>query len=103
MCWAQTQSILLARQLGNLNIYFERTEKSISLFTFQQQQCRPSLRIGHIDTGETLPYGEVGEVLVSGPGVLKAYEGVAVENSHRDGIWLRTGDLGQLDEKTGKQ
>lgn len=47
------------------------------------------------DHGEEVPVGEVGELLVRGPGVLKGYRGDAAATADvltGDG-WLRTGDL----------
>jgi acyl-CoA synthetase (AMP-forming)/AMP-acid ligase II len=51
-------------------------------------------------TGETLPFGEVGEVVVRGDGVMSGYHGdpAATADVLRDG-WLHTGDLGRLDEQ----
>jgi len=55
-------------------------------------------------TQETLPYGEDGEIVVSGPTVMKGYDGDESETektlqTHPDGrVWLHTGDLGMMDE-----
>jgi oxalate---CoA ligase len=51
------------------------------------------------EQGSRLEPGMVGEVIVRGPGVVRAYEGGAEVNrqSFIDG-WLRTGDLGTLDQ-----
>ncbi|GCD88180.1 class I adenylate-forming enzyme family protein [Nocardioides sp. LS1] len=56
------------------------------------------LRIVSLD-GTTLPQGEVGEVVVSGPNVMRGYLGRPEETAAvlTDG-WLRTGDIGFLDE-----
>lgn len=56
------------------------------------------------DTEEELAYGAEGEILISGPTVMKGYlnneaETRAVLRTHQDGrIWLYTGDLGYMDE-----
>ena len=49
--------------------------------------------------GNPLPNGEVGDLYVSGPNVMKGYYGDAVETAAvlQDG-WLKTGDRGYLDQ-----
>lgn len=47
--------------------------------------------------GHPVGAGRVGEVCLSGPNVTEGYEDVAPEE-YRHGKWLRTGDLGVLDE-----
>lgn len=56
------------------------------------------LRIVNLE-GTPLPQGEVGEVVVSGPNVMRGYLGRPEETAAvlTDG-WLRTGDIGFLDE-----
>ena len=55
-------------------------------------------------TRDEVPYGEEGEIVVSGPTVMKGYdnndeETALVLQSHDDGrVWLHTGDLGKMDE-----
>lgn len=56
-------------------------------------------------TDEELPYGEEGEILLSGPTVMKEYmnnpeETAQTLRKHADGLtWVYTGDLGVMDEK----
>jgi acyl-CoA synthetase (AMP-forming)/AMP-acid ligase II len=55
------------------------------------------VKIADVD-GNELPRGEVGEILVSGPTVMKGYwqNGKATADTIRDG-WLWTGDVGSMD------
>jgi acyl-CoA synthetase (AMP-forming)/AMP-acid ligase II len=58
-------------------------------------------KIVSLDTGEELPVGEVGEVAVRGPQVMKGYWKRPQETREclsEDG-WLLTGDIGWLDEE----
>ncbi len=56
-------------------------------------------------TEEELPYGEEGEILLSGPTVMKEYmkhpeETAQTLRTHADGLkWVYTGDLGTMDEE----
>lgn len=52
------------------------------------------------DTGEPLPPGSAGEIVIRGPQVVRGYWGRpdADAESFRDG-WLRSGDLGVVDEQ----
>lgn len=56
------------------------------------------------ETGEELTYGEIGEVCVAGPSVMKGYyqrpeETANVMRLHDDGqVWIHSGDLGYMDE-----
>ena len=56
-------------------------------------------------TQEELPYGEEGEICLSGPTVMMGYIGHPEENAqtlqkHADGrIWLHTGDVGTMDDE----
>lgn len=60
-------------------------------------------KICKVETTEEIPYGEDGEICVSGPSVMKEYlknpeETKNVLKLHRDGkTWLHTGDLGAMD------
>ncbi len=55
-------------------------------------------------TDKEVPYGEEGEIVISGPTVMKGYlrdrkETKQTLRKHRDGrIWLHTGDLGMMDK-----
>lgn len=55
------------------------------------------------NTEEEVPYGEEGEILISGPSVMKGYlddekETKETLRRHKDGFtWLYTGDLGYMD------
>lgn len=53
-----------------------------------------------LETGEPLPAGEIGELAVNGPQVMKGYWNRPEETEQvlRDG-WLLTGDIGYMDEK----
>ncbi|WP_028596309.1 AMP-binding protein [Paenibacillus assamensis] len=52
------------------------------------------------ETGEQVPVGEIGELIVKGPQVMKGYWKRPVETSKalRDG-WLYTGDMARMDEE----
>jgi fatty-acyl-CoA synthase len=52
------------------------------------------------DEGETLPRGEVGELLIRGPNITPGYwnKPEATESSFVDG-WLKTGDAARFDEE----
>ena len=62
------------------------------------QICKPG-------TCEELPYGEEGEICLTGPSMMLGYINHEQENAdtlrkHADGhIWLHTGDLGKMDEE----
>lgn len=62
-------------------------------------QSAVEVRVADDGTGEPLPVGHTGEVLVRGDSVMAGYwrDEAATAKTLRDG-WLYTGDLGQLDE-----
>ncbi|OAQ53402.1 hypothetical protein HTG_07950 [Natrinema mahii] len=51
-------------------------------------------------SGETVPIGEEGELLVRGPQVMKGYHGMpeATEEAFTEDGWFRTGDIARRDE-----
>ena len=62
----------------------------------------PGVDVAVVDpaTGRPLPVGEVGEVVTRGPVVTSGYwrNDAATREAFLDGRWLRTGDVGSLDE-----
>ena len=56
-------------------------------------------RIVDVETGEVLPQGEVGELCVRGPQIMKGYwnRPDETEKTLKDG-WLFTGDVARMDE-----
>ncbi|SDC64670.1 long-chain acyl-CoA synthetase [Paenibacillus sp. UNCCL117] len=71
------------RKLGSIGIPFPDTES----------------KVVHPDTGEELPAGEIGELIVRGPQVMKGYWNNPAETAAvlKNG-WLYTGDLARMDE-----
>ena len=63
------------------------------------------IKIVEPDTDRELPYGEEGEILLSGPTVMREYmnhpdETARTLRRHADGeLWVYTGDLGTMDEQ----
>ena len=62
-------------------------------------------RIISLDDGETaLPHGEIGEIAIQGPQVMKGYHNMPTETANtlrqgKDGqVWLFTGDIARMDE-----
>lgn len=57
-------------------------------------------KIVDVDTGKELPPGEVGELMVKGPSVMKGYwkQPEKTKETIEDG-WLHTGDLAYMDEQ----
>lgn len=82
-----------------INPYFDMHEGSMGL-----PYSNIKMKIVDHETGEELPRGEVGEICVCGPTVMKGYlfnEELTktVLRVHRDGnTWLHTNDMGYQDE-----
>ncbi|HKJ37889.1 MAG TPA: long-chain fatty acid--CoA ligase, partial [Anaerolineales bacterium] len=62
-------------------------------------------KIISLDDGETeVPQGEIGEIIIDGPQVMKGYHNMPTETSNalrtmKDGkVWLFTGDIARMDE-----
>jgi fatty-acyl-CoA synthase len=56
------------------------------------------VRIADPDSDEDVPIGEVGQILVRGPGIFDGYNGDPVRTAEvMRGGWLHTGDLGRID------
>ncbi|WP_134699955.1 AMP-binding protein [Ammoniphilus sp. YIM 78166] len=57
-------------------------------------------KIVHLETGESLPPGEIGELAVRGPQVMKGYWNRPEETMQiLQGGWLLTGDIAHMDEE----
>ncbi|MBD3353232.1 MAG: AMP-binding protein [Candidatus Lokiarchaeota archaeon] len=71
------------RKMGSIGIPFPNTD----------------VKIINPDNGDVLPIGEVGEIIIKGPQVMKGYYQKPEETAHiiRDG-YLYSGDLGYMDE-----
>lgn len=75
---------------------FEVRAKSVGWFPPHMEG-----KIMDIETGETLPAGEIGEVCARGYGIMEGYYNRPVETARvldSEG-WFRTGDMGYLDEQ----
>jgi long-chain acyl-CoA synthetase len=57
-------------------------------------------KVVDVNSGEEVPFGEIGEILIKGPQVMKGYWQREHETALtiRDG-WLYTGDMGRIDEE----
>lgn len=63
-------------------------------------RCMPAFMLRIVDAaGNEVANGEVGEIQLSGPGIMKSYWKEPMLTAQAlEGGWLRTGDLGVLDE-----
>lgn len=107
---AVTSEILSALPEFNVHVYYGLTEASRSTFVnlSGEQEDRyssvgpasPNVRLSaRSETGDELPVGEEGEIWITGDHLATGYWRASQEEekSFRDG-WLRTGDLGILDD-----
>jgi len=98
-----TQRAKPAQGYGMTEVCGISTYTTGDLFLARPQSCGPLVPTleGKIvsDTGETLPVGEAGELLVKGAPVIKGYlnRPEATAETIVDG-WLHTGDIGYFDE-----
>jgi fatty-acyl-CoA synthase len=72
----------------------------IRVKTVGRAMPQTEIKIVSLESGETLPYGQQGEVCVRGYALMKGYDGDSAgtaEVIHPDG-WLHTGDLGVMRE-----
>jgi long-chain acyl-CoA synthetase len=65
-------------------------------------QAVPGVEVAILDdSGQRVPTGQIGEVCVSGPNVTAGYwRNPAATGESMVGKWLRTGDIGYLDEQS---
>ncbi len=105
--------VLDEMHIGELVIAYGQTETSpvvtmsdaadsieIRVQTVGRAMPQTEIRIVSRETGETLPYGEQGEVCVRGYALMKGYDGDPEGTAQviREDGWLHTGDLGIMRE-----
>jgi fatty-acyl-CoA synthase len=105
--------VLQEMHIGELVIAYGQTETSpvvtmsdaadsleIRVNTVGRAMPQTEIKIAALETSETLPYGQQGEVCVRGYALMKGYDGDSEGTAQviqADG-WLRTGDLGVMRE-----
>ncbi|MES2480765.1 MAG: AMP-binding protein [Pseudomonadota bacterium] len=90
----------LSETYGNCAVIDAAEPLEIRLQSVGQPLPGVTARICHLETGASLPVGEVGEIRVKGP-LFKAYfkdPEKTAESYDADG-WFHTGDLGTMDEQ----
>src|SRR5450631_2402068 len=105
--------VLEEMHCGELVIAYGQTETSpvvtmsdaadtieIRVKTVGRAMPQTEIRIASTTTGETLPYGQQGEVCVRGYALMKGYDGDPVGTAQviKEDGWLHTGDLGVMRE-----
>ncbi len=90
----------LSETYGNCSVIDAHEPLEVRLTSVGQPLPDVTVRICHMETGEDLPTGEVGEIRIKGPMFLAYFrdEQKTRESFDADGYFL-TGDLGMLDEK----
>ncbi|HYF19184.1 MAG TPA: AMP-binding protein [Ramlibacter sp.] len=89
----------LSETYGNCAVIDAQEPLEVRLQSVGRPLPGVTLRICHIESGEVLPAGEVGEIRVQGP-LFKAYyqEPEKTAESYDADGFFRTGDLGSVDE-----
>jgi len=106
----EVQRILFPRAEPYVSYALTEASPAVTVLRPEDEPChwssvgRPymctEVRIADPDTDRILPVGEVGEIQVRGPTVMKGYYGNPEETRRTlRGGWLHTGDLGRYDEK----
>lgn len=66
--------------------------------------CKSNVKVIDVDSNKELPYGQIGELCFSGPGIMMGYYHNDAETSHAlfyddTGVkWVHSGDLGYVDQ-----
>lgn len=90
----------LSETYGNCAVIDAHEPLDVRLNSVGQPLPDVTVRICHIETGQPLPAGEVGEIRVKGPLFLAYYqEPEKTRESYDADGYFRTGDLGLLDAK----